>query len=57
MSFANIRFNLYNQKKKKLFLTYLGKPVNGIQKCSVFGNYECSDFGIKTAVDSATMMQ
>ena len=43
-------------KNKYLKRIYKG-DVNGIQKCSVFGNYECSDFGIKTAVDSATMMQ
>ena len=35
----------------------MGKSVNGNQKCSDFGNSECSIFGIKTTVLLASAVQ
>ena len=38
-------------------LAYAGLLVNGNQKCSDFGNSECSIFGIKTTVLLASAVQ
>ncbi len=38
-------------------LVFESPVVNGNQKCSDFGNSECSIFGIKTTVFSASVVQ
>ena len=39
------------------YIPLLRKDVNGNQKCSDFGNSECSIFGIKTTVLLASAVQ
>ena len=39
------------------YCNYVEQSVNGNQKCSDFGNSECSIFGIKTTVLLASAVQ
>ena len=45
------------ERKLNLSRTSLRTYVNGNQKCSDFGNSECSIFGIKTTVLLASAVQ
>ena len=46
---CDIRFNMTTEERNT--------RVNGNQKCSDFGNSECSIFGIKTTVLLASAVQ
>ena len=49
-------FSCGNEDARRIFLSYPA-VVNGNQKCSDFGNSECSIFGIKTTVLLASAVQ
>ena len=54
-----MRYWLYSEPAdmRKSFHTLSGLVVNGNEKCSDFGNNECSVFGIRSTAISASAVQ